>query len=289
MSNFKFTLNLQIKLVQFINFCATIFGIWYLTQIENWVSWLVFTQVMSVIIAVIGGNVVLHRMVSHKSFKTWPWLEKVLLIISVYTTIGSPLSFSAFHRYHHAHSDKDDDNHSPYVHQPDGTRKFSAWKGFKIAIGVWGQPYISPRYVVDLARDPYIRFLHQHYFKILLLPLLILALINPLLVVYGYCWPMIQGLIGSQFGLTVVTHRHGYRTYNTSDESRNTWIGWLIAGGEGWHNNHHANPGNYRHGEKWWEFDPSGRIIEWIKTSDRQSTNKKQRKPSVPISEHDLY
>jgi stearoyl-CoA desaturase (delta-9 desaturase) len=35
--------------------------------------------------------------------------------------------------------------------------------------------------------------------------------------------------------------------------------------GEGWHNNHHANPGNYSNKERWWEFDPSGIIIALIK------------------------
>ena len=269
------TLNQQIRLIQAINFVLFLYGIWYLTQTDNWLAWFITAQIMAVIIAVLGGNVVLHRMVSHRAFKTWPWLEKILLTISVYTTIGSPLSFSAFHRYHHTHSDKIDDNHSPYQHNADGTRTFSYWRAFKITIGAWDQPPINPRIVADLARDPYIRFLHHHYFKILLLPLIVLALIDPLLVVYAYSWPMIQGLIGSQFALTVVTHCHGYRTYNTTDESRNSWIGWILTIGEGWHNNHHANPGNYRHGEQWWELDPSARFIEWIKISDRQNERSK--------------
>jgi hypothetical protein len=30
----------------------------------------------------------------------------------------------------------------------------------------------------------------------------------------------------------------------------------LLTGGEGWHNNHHANPVSARHGLAWYEFDP---------------------------------
>jgi stearoyl-CoA desaturase (delta-9 desaturase) len=54
-----------------------------------------------------------------------------------------------------------------------------------------------------------------------------------------------------------VTHIWGYRNYDTPDSSRNNAIVALLAGGEGWHNNHHADPGSARHGHKWWEFDLS--------------------------------
>jgi len=31
----------------------------------------------------------------------------------------------------------------------------------------------------------------------------------------------------------------------------------LVSGGEGWHNNHHANPVSARHGLVWYEVDPN--------------------------------
>jgi stearoyl-CoA desaturase (delta-9 desaturase) len=47
----------------------------------------------------------------------------------------------------------------------------------------------------------------------------------------------------------------GYRSFETSDQSRNNfWIG-VGAFGEGYHNNHHAKPRCAAHGLKWWEFD----------------------------------
>ena len=39
-----------------------------------------------------------------------------------------------------------------------------------------------------------------------------------------------------------------------SSEARKVFIG-LLAHGEGWHNNHHADPRSAKHGHKWWEFD----------------------------------
>ncbi len=44
------------------------------------------------------------------------------------------------------------------------------------------------------------------------------------------------------------THLWGKRRFNTRDDSRNSWWVALLTGGEGWHNNHHANPVSARHG-----------------------------------------
>jgi hypothetical protein len=52
-----------------------------------------------------------------------------------------------------------------------------------------------------------------------------------------------------------VTHLWGYRNYKTDEDSRNNVFVGLLAHGEGWHNNHHADPRSAKHGHKWWEFD----------------------------------
>jgi len=56
-----------------------------------------------------------------------------------------------------------------------------------------------------------------------------------------------------------VTHFWGYQTYETGDSSRNNLLVGLLANGEGWHNNHHADQRSAAHGHKWWELD-----ITWI-------------------------
>jgi stearoyl-CoA desaturase (delta-9 desaturase) len=52
---------------------------------------------------------------------------------------------------------------------------------------------------------------------------------------------------------------HGGRRFATEarDDSRNSWWVALLTGGEGWHNNHHANPVSARHSLAWYEFDPN--------------------------------
>jgi len=56
-----------------------------------------------------------------------------------------------------------------------------------------------------------------------------------------------------------VTHLWGYRTYDTDESSRNNVIIGFLSNGEGWHNNHHADPRSARHGHLWWEFD-----VTWL-------------------------
>ena len=52
-----------------------------------------------------------------------------------------------------------------------------------------------------------------------------------------------------------ITNMWGYQSYDTGEESRNNVLIGFLSNGEGWHNNHHADPRSARHGHKWWEFD----------------------------------
>jgi stearoyl-CoA desaturase (delta-9 desaturase) len=52
-----------------------------------------------------------------------------------------------------------------------------------------------------------------------------------------------------------VAHIWGYRNYETDDRSRNNWLVGFVSNGEGWHNNHHADPRCAAHGRRWWEID----------------------------------
>jgi hypothetical protein len=47
------------------------------------------------------------------------------------------------------------------------------------------------------------------------------------------------------------------RAYFEDDNSHNNWLVALMSNGEGWHNNHHAEPRCASHGRRWWELDLS--------------------------------
>jgi stearoyl-CoA desaturase (delta-9 desaturase) len=61
-----------------------------------------------------------------------------------------------------------------------------------------------------------------------------------------------------------VTHVWGYRNYETRDVSRNNVFIALLSSGEGWHNNHHADPRSARHGHTRGEIDITWMIIRLL-------------------------
>jgi fatty-acid desaturase len=82
---------------------------------------------------------------------------------------------------------------------------------------------------------------------------LLWCLYVPMLIIYNLTW-----------AVNSICHlpNYGYRSFETSDQSKNNfWIG-LGAFGEGYHNNHHAKPRCAAHGHKWWEFDLTRYVIK---------------------------
>jgi fatty-acid desaturase len=61
-----------------------------------------------------------------------------------------------------------------------------------------------------------------------------------------------------------ITHLWGYRNYPTDESSRNNLFVGIISNGEGWHNNHHADPRSARHGHRWWEIDTTYLTIRFL-------------------------
>jgi fatty-acid desaturase len=61
-----------------------------------------------------------------------------------------------------------------------------------------------------------------------------------------------------------VTHLWGYRNYETGESSRNNLIIGFLSHGEGWHNNHHADPSSARYGHCWWELDVTWQTIRLL-------------------------
>lgn len=253
------TLNTKVRLLQVFNHLVTIPAIIYAVYTQQYylfgiafVSWLIIGPISSVI--------TLHRLLTHRSFKTYVWLETVLSYISVISTIGPTISWVGLHRQHHANSDREGDPHSPYING-----KFNFLQAVKVWLGYdWQIPSIPVAYVKDLMRSNTHKIIFNHYFKIIFAFSLVLLLINPVLWLFVYVVPasMTVHLIGM---VNVLGHSHGYRNYETADKSTNSWIANIVSLGDGWHNNHHANGLRYYAGEKWWEWDLMGRIIQLIK------------------------
>lgn len=192
-----------------------------------------------------------HRLLTHRSFQVPKWLEYIITTIGVLALQGGPIFWVAGHRQHHAHPE--DEVKDPY----------SARRGFWWSHMLWlvlqrkefFEYETYKRYAPDIDRDPYYRWLNQ-YFLLLQIPLALLlyAVGGWSFVIWGVFVRAVV-LWHSTWLINSATHMFGYQAYEVEDGSRNLWWAAILTYGEGWHNNHHAQPHVAPAGRKWWEID----------------------------------
>jgi stearoyl-CoA desaturase (delta-9 desaturase) len=252
------TLNTKVRALQFMNHLFAVYGIW-LMIITGQYHWLWVVLISYLLIGPINISVTLHRLLTHKSFETYDWLEKTMSYLTVFSTLGPTITWVGLHRYHHANPDTETDPHSPYDNGKLTARKiFSAWTGYG-----WEIPQIPSKFVRDIIIQKHHKFILENYFKIIFIGLFLLFLINPLLPLYVYFIPTVMAFHGVNM-INICGHAHGYRDFDTNDKSTNSWITQIIAF-EGWHNNHHHKPSAWNMSVKWWEVDPLSWVVRLIK------------------------
>jgi len=199
-----------------------------------------------------------HRLLTHGSFQTFPWVRRLLGLLGTFAGEGPPITWVAVHRKHHRFSDQQGDPHSPH---DGGWWSHMLWIFPRPNDPKWQE--MLRTYGKDVLKDPFFRLLDKTFL------LWHIALGAILLGVGWACWDLRTGLSLLVWGLFLrlvyvlhitwavnsASHMWGYRNYETNDDSRNLWWVGLLAFGEGWHNNHHAFPGRAAHGHRWWEFD----------------------------------
>lgn len=203
------------------------------------------------IIGMFGISIGYHRLLTHKSFKTRKFWERFCTLCGSLAFTGSSIGWVGMHRQHHRYSDKPGDPHSPTI------------TGWKMLIASYD--FDPNKWAIrSLITDKFHVFLHRYYFGILLAWLALWS-------VFGLTLAFHVVLIPAAISVWVSTtsnymnHKWGYTNFQTSDDSKNNWFNALFTFGEGWHNNHHARPGEYNFGVKWWEFDLAAQVINLIK------------------------
>ena len=221
----------------------------------------------------LGMNVGYHRLIAHRSFVCPRWMERSLAILGACCLEESPTAWAALHRQHHCAADKEGDPHSPLSSFLWG---HIGWLMIKSDNAEAGSSIV--RHTSDLTSDPFYAWLevHDNWIKVAVLSWVCFFAVGFLTVTLGGGTTLDAIRFGSSllvwgavvrtvvvwhltWSVNSVTHLWGYRNYNTSDSSRNNVILALLNNGEGWHNNHHADPGSARHGHKWWELD-----VAWL-------------------------
>jgi stearoyl-CoA desaturase (delta-9 desaturase) len=221
------------------------------------------------ILSGVGVTVGFHRLLTHRSFQTYPWLERTFAVLGSLSVQGSVLDWVADHRKHHAHTDVEGDPHSPHVGHGSGLRGlWHAHVGWLLE--TQGQADWK-KYATELYEDPKMRRIGRRFPWIVLLSLGIPTLAGFVLsgftaggALRGYIW---GGLVRIFFvhhitwSVNSVCHFFGRRRFDIEDHSTNVaWLS-LVSLGESWHHNHHAFPRSAAHGLHWWELDPSAALI----------------------------
>ncbi len=208
------------------------------------------------ITAGVGITLGFHRLVSHRSFETPKLVEYCLIFCGTLACQGGPLDWIGLHRIHHKYSDTELDPHDSN-------------KGFWWSHLGWmlcqnpANKKIS-RYTKDIAKDAFYQFCQIGML--------------PIQVVLGFCLYHFGGWSFVIWGIFVrlvvvfhctwlvnsATHKFGYKSHESNDDSKNCWWVALLTFGEGWHNNHHAYQYSARHGLQWWEIDLTWMMIKLL-------------------------
>lgn len=217
-------------------------------------AWTLYsTLLMYFVYGCLGVVVTFHRGLTHRSYKTHPLIENVFTFFGVLAGTGSSIAWVNMHVLHHKYSDAPRDPHSP---------SNGVFKMFALSYNV---PDELTKPAKALMRSRYHLFLHKYYNLIHIGTAAVLFTLFGVHILFGfYVLPMIVTALMSNM-VNYLGHKHGYTTYNTKDNSTNSFIAAALSFGEGWHNNHHKFPSAANFGgHKWWEFDFSYQVIKLI-------------------------
>lgn len=195
-----------------------------------------------------------HRYHTHKGVIINSFVD-TLMQVNLWLVGGmSKLDWVSVHVYHHAHSDKEKDPHSPVQK---GLLHVLFLGVFDYTKAKTSEPVLKIRKA--LKRNKVEQFLADYtLFGPVLLTLINLILFGSF---YGSILSVINFSVSPIFavgGVNGLAHWIGYRNHNYHDNSRNLGfflpLNFLICG-ELDHNNHHAHPKSCSFRHKWYEFD----------------------------------
>ncbi|MCH2145220.1 MAG: fatty acid desaturase [Phycisphaerales bacterium] len=213
-------------------------------------------------------NLCYHRILTHRSAVLPKWLEHLFVLVALCCMEDTPGKWVSMHRYHHKHSDHEEDPHSPLV-----TFLWSHVGWLIIKNPATHNIAIYRKYAPDILKDPFYMKLEKSisWFWVYIAHAALFFLAG-----FAIGWGTGTLMNGVQFGASLlvwgvfvrtvavwhitwsvnsITHIQGYSNYKTDDNSRNNWLVGIIAQGEGWHNNHHHDPASASNQHRWWEID----------------------------------
>jgi fatty-acid desaturase len=230
---------------------AVAFGwaVWNGSELSWWL-WSLFGYFL---ITCLGITVTFHRLLTHKSYQLWKPLEYLFSFFGNIGCTGSSVGWVFVHKEHHRYADRAGDPHSPVTLGPVGA-----------FVGDYGTEF-DKWLVKEIVSDRFHQTIHKYYIPVVLGFTALMFAFGTMVAVHLFLIPVFFNTLASRFS-NWIDHdpKFGYRVHETKDASHNVWWWSLLTFGEGWHNNHHARPGDYQIGKHWWQFDPGRYVIELL-------------------------
>lgn len=224
----------------------------------HWATWiLAFAMLMLSGLGITGGY---HRLFSHKTYRAH-WLVRLgLLLLGGAAFEGSAREWCCQHRKHHRFVDHDGD---PYNVQQGFWYAHIGWVILKA-------DQSDESGIRDLLQDALVRWQDRYY--ILSAAAVSFVLPTALAALWGDPW---GGLFIAGFARVVLNlqltflinsycHYFGRQTYTDENSARDSWFISIFTYGEGFHNFHHAFPGDYRNGVRAYHWDPAKWLIQLL-------------------------
>jgi stearoyl-CoA desaturase (delta-9 desaturase) len=197
-----------------------------------------------------------HRYFAHRSYKTSRWFQFVIAWLGASAIQRGPMWWAGEHRHHHKYSDQEGDPHSPI-------RNSVFWSHIGWILNR-EKPETDAEGMKDWGRFTELWLLDKYHWVPGVLLGIGCAYFGG---ATGFVWGFILSTVAVYhvtFCVNSVCHLFGYRTFETTDASRNNWIVALLTFGEGWHNNHHHYQSSTRQGFAWYEIDISYMVLKTL-------------------------
>lgn len=203
-------------------------------------------------------TVLYHRGLAHGAVELNPLTRKWVVATGSWVTGIDPKAWACMHRLHHKYSDTEKDPHSPVNSGIVGVMfaQLESYKKALVGLALGRKEYVEM--VRDL--DFPIHVLNRK--GLWLTPYILHALIGISLgFAFGSWIPglaywlgimshPVQGWLVNSF-----SHQYGYRNFDLDDHSKNNPVVALLTMGEGYQNNHHAEPRSAKFSKRWFEWD----------------------------------
>lgn len=225
----------------------------------------------------LGITVCYHRALSHTALRLNPLVRHFLIFFAMFNGSGSPDSWAANHRQHHAKVETADDISSPHIGGFWWAHLRWLWQAGNVPIARW---------CPDLNKTEY------RIWNRIQVPLLAISLFGGLAFGWtAFFWLGAMRLtlsLHAQCFVNSIAHMREDHVPGEDSSQNIPWLGFLqFLQGENWHGNHHSKPSSARLGWTFWQID-FGWYAIWLLEKVGLATNVKRptfrATPPTPVA-----